>query len=291
MVMSLAFGSLCSFGTSAHAGQVILAPPPECVTRTAMAPLTPLPSWAFVVNFDVIERRDNGDEYPVGCLIVWRTPFNPTDFVRVDTCDVFGGTVTFTSQRATFGGGHVRCEVNIKQLMAGLTLAVSISDKVEFPPFELIGVGRLDAPTPVHPFGNPVMYYAPAQTGEPSVGLFIPPSAIDVFGIASVFNDITNAPTIGFAPGASDQTWSAKHELLDDGSYQVAHSRDFVQVERYAPRPIVDIWTNGGTFWIGGSPLGPAFDGALDEAIADPADRAGPTADLKFDVFVPVVMR
>jgi hypothetical protein len=293
--MAMALGSVGGFGntppTPTHAGLGILPPPPECATRTPLSPLTPLPSWAFVVNFDMIERRDNGNEYPVGCIIVWRTPFNPTDFIRVDTCDVFDGMVTFSGGRATFGGGHIRCDVNIKASMAALSPTVFISDKVEFPPFELIGVGKVNAPTTPHPFGNPVMYYRPTPSTEPPVGLFVPALVVDVFGLASVFNNFTHEPITGFPTSADDQTWSAKHELLPDDTYQVVHARDFVQSDRYAPRPIVDIWTNGGTFWIGGSPVGPSFDGSLDEAIADPADRAGPTGELKYEVLVPMVMR
>lgn len=268
------------------------APPPECVTLTPLAPLL-APSWAFVMNFDVIRTRSNNVRYPVGCLIVWRVPFNPSDYISIDACEAFGA-VSFAGGQATFSGGDVRCSVNVKAALAALDPPLIINAEEPYPPFEVVGVGDIRPPTTPHPYSNPIAFYQPDMAGAPPVGLFVPaPIANDVFTIKSYFNGVDNLDdNVGFPAGLGAQTWSAKHRPMQ-GSYEVEHARNWIVLSTFFPRPLVSLRTDGALIYVGGSPLGPGFDGVLDEVIVDPPDRSGPTAagENATAVWLPVVRR
>ena len=266
------------------------APPPECITQTRLSPLL-VPAWAFVMNFDVIRTRNNGAQYPVGCLIAWRAPFTPTDYVSIETCEVFG-QVTFGGGQAQFNGGDVRCAVNVKAALEALNPPLIIAAEEPYPPFEIIGVGRIIPPTTPHPYSNPIAYYRPYAVNALPAGLFVPAIAgNDVYTIKSYFNGTDNLDVnVRFLAGPSTETWTAKHQPLPNG-YQVQHTRDWNTLSTFFPRPLVLLRTDGATIYIGGSPLGPGFDGTLDEAIVDPPDRSGPTGMADHVTWVPVAMR
>src|SRR5262245_59641231 len=69
--------------------------PPDCATRTVVRPLI-IPSWVFVMNFEVIQGGN-----PLGCLIVFRSPRTPTHTISV-ACNVFGAGVVFGGGQALF---------------------------------------------------------------------------------------------------------------------------------------------------------------------------------------------
>lgn len=265
------------------------APPPECVTQTPIQPLL-VPSWAFVMNFDVIRTRTNNVKYPVGCLVVWRAPINPTDYISIDTCDAFG-PVSFAGGQGTFTGGDVRCPVNVQAALAALNPPVNIGAEEPYPPFEIVGMGDIRPPTTPHPYSNPIAYYQPDVAGALPVGLFVPaPNVNDVYTIMSYFNGVINLDgNIGFPAGLGAQTWSAKHQPMQ-GSYQVEHAQNWVTLSTFFPRPLVSLRTDGALIYVGGSPLGPGFDGVLDEVIVDPPDKAGPTST-SYASWLPIAIR
>lgn len=266
------------------------APPPECATKLPIKPLL-VPSWAFVVNFEVIQLKQNNTPYPVGCLIVWRAPFNPSDYVSIDTCEVFGA-VSFGGGQAVFAGGDVRCRVNVKAALAALSPPVDINAEEPYPPFEIAGLGEIRAPTPPHPYSNPLAYYQPDAADGLPVGLFVSTAnrANDVYTLLSHFNGINNLDdSVGFPAGPGQQTWSAKHQAMQ-GGYRVEHFHNFLLLSTFSPRPLVSLRTDGATVYVGGSPLGPGFDGALDEVIVDPPDKIGPSQN-GYSTWGPMTMR
>ncbi|MCS6847816.1 MAG: hypothetical protein RMN52_08890 [Anaerolineae bacterium] len=264
--------------------------PPECATKTVLSPLL-APSWAFVMNFDVIGTRADGTQYPVGCLIAWRRPFVATDYITIESCQAFGA-VSFGGGQALFNGGHVRCTVNVKAALAALSPPLVIGAEEPYPPFEIIGAGLIFPPTTPHPYGNPVAYYQPNAAGAKPAGLFIP--AVNVNGmytIKSYFNGIDNVDdNVRFLSSQTPQTWTAKHQPLPEG-YRVQHALDWSVINIFFPRPLVSLRTDGATIYVGGSPLGPSFDGILDEAIVDPPDRSGPTAFTNYTTYAPIAVR
>lgn len=266
-------------------------PPPECVTKTVLSPLL-APSWAFVLNFDVIRTRADGTQYPVGCLIAWRRPFFATDYVSIESCQVFGA-VSFGSGQALLAGGDVRCAVNVKGSLGALDPPLVIGAEEPYPPFEIIGVGFIFPPTTPHPYSNPIAYYKPEAAGAKPAGLFVPTinNLNDVYTIKSYFNGIDNQDNnLRFQGLQLPQTWTAKHQPLPEG-YRVQHTLDWSVVSTFFPRPLVSLRTDGATIYVGGSPLGPGFDGILDEAIVDPPDRSGPTDFTNYVTYAPIAVR
>jgi hypothetical protein len=265
-------------------------PPPECVTKTVLSPLL-APSWAFVVNFDVIRTRADGTQYPVGCLIAWRRPFVATDYISIESCQVFGA-VSLVGGQGLFNGGNVRCAVNVKAALAALDPPLVIGAEEPYPPFEIIGVGLIFPPTPPHPYSNPVAYYQPTFADAEPAGLFIPAISVnDVYTIKSYFNGIDNVDNnVRFLAGQTLQTWTAKHQPLPEG-YRVQHTLNWNVISTFFPRPLVSLRTDGATIYVGGSPLGPSFDGILDEAIVDPPNRSGPTGFTDYVTYTPIAMR
>lgn len=266
-------------------------PPPECVTKTVLSPLL-APSWAFVLNFDVIRTRADGTQYPVGCLIAWRRPFFATDYVSIESCQVFGA-VSFGSGQALLAGGDVRCAVNVKGSLEALDPPLVIGAEEPYPPFEIIGVGFIFPPTTPHPYSNPIAYYKPEAADAKPAGLFVPTinNLNDVYTIKSYFNGIDNQDNnLRFQGLQLPQTWTAKHQPLPEG-YRVQHTLDWSVVSTFFPRPLVSLRTDGATIYIGGSPLGPGFDGILDEAIVDPPDRSGPTGFTNYVTYAPIAVR
>ena len=248
-------------------------PPPECVTLTPLSPLI-VPSWVFVMNFDVISPTVPSPT-PIGCILVFRTPGVATDFISVP-CDVFGAVSFPVPGQALFAGGNVRCDVNVMNELATLHPPIALNDTAQYPYFELIGTGVLTVPAPIiDPFGNPIVYYQPLSATMPAAGLFAPAIFPDTFVMTSLFNGITNIGTVPYPqPAGSPHTWVAKHSGFV--TYTVTHVLDGSVLQTYSPRQPVLFWQNGGVFWFGGTPTGPAYYGTLDEAIVDPPDSGRP---------------
>jgi hypothetical protein len=255
-----------------------VALPPECVTRTSIRPVA-IPSWVFVMNFNVIQAGN-----PLGCVMVFRLPRTPTDTIPVP-CNVVGAGVTFAGGQGNFNGGHVRCPVNLKIEFAALSPTLALTQSYDYPYFTIVGVGRIAFSNIVtQTFSNPVAYYAPDNPSAPPVGLFVPLSqTVSVAVINSLFNGVANVGTSPFqvaAAGGPLQTWGAKHDGAGE-TYTVTHLLGDVVNQTFSPRAPVTFWVDGGTFAIGGSPLGPSFIGVLDEVIVDPPD-GGPPPGLRF---------
>jgi hypothetical protein len=149
-------------------------------------------------------------------------------------------------------------------------------------------VGRLE-PTAItnQPFSNPIVHYAPGDSGAPDLGFFVPLSYTPSAAVlTSIFNGITNTGsvlvqlTVG---GGASQTFSIRHSGVGE-EYTVTHAYNGSTVQAFSPRGPVTFWTAGGIFRIGASPYGPPFRGALDEVVVDPPDGGIPP------LFIPVAM-
>jgi hypothetical protein len=256
--------------------------PPECATRTVVRPLI-IPSWVFVMNFDVIQAGN-----PLGCLIVFRAPRTPTHTISV-ACNVIGASVAFNSGQALFNGGHVRCPVNLKTEFAALSPTLTLTQSYDYPYFTITGVGRIEPNNVItQPFGNPIAFYMPSVPSAPPVGLFVPLSnSSSMAVITSLFNGIPNIGTVPFqiTAGGLSQTWGVKH-IGAGMTYTVTHLLGDAVNQTFSPRDPVSFWVDGGVFWVGGSSLGPPFSGVLDEVIVDPPD-GGPPPGL---MFLPIVV-
>jgi hypothetical protein len=255
--------------------------PPECLTRTVVRPLA-VPSWVFILNFDVIQAGN-----PLGCLMVFRAPRTPTDTISVP-CNVIGAGVAIGGGQGTFNGGHVRCPVNLKTEFAALSPTLTLTQSYDYPYFTIAGLGRIEPSAVItHPFGNPIAFYTPSSPSATPVGLFVPLSnTSSIAVITSLFN---GTPNIGTAPfpitaGGPLQTWGVKH-IGDGKTYTVTHLLGTAVNQTFAPRDPVAFWVDGGVFWFGGSPLGPPFRGVLEEVIIDPPD-GGPPPGLAFLAFL-----
>lgn len=257
--------------------------PPECATKTRIVPRTP--GWAFVMNF---EAFDNGS--PKGCLVLYRVVYAPTDFVPV-TCKAVGA-VSFISGKGNFNGGHVYCDINIKQTLAALNPPAVMTDTATYPYFTIVAAGTLSSNISLSVHANPLGMYVPATTTAPALGMNIPLSAAQTSEILSHFNGVTNTTAVRLATGVP-YTFTVEHDGGPD-VYTTTHYLDNKIISQFTPRAPVTFFANGGTFWIGHDPAaGESFLGTLDEVIFDPPDGGRPPlyASSQVLLFAPVVLK
>ncbi len=264
--------------------------PAACVSKTRIVPRTP--GWVFVVNFDVFE---NGA--PMGCLMLYRVVYAPTDFVPLP-CKTEGvvNQVTYGGGKAVLnGGGFIRCSINIKQQLAALTPPAVVSDTAAYPYFTIVGVGSITITTgiPGDPYGNPIGYYRP-DDGSAGLGLFAAILSNDQH-MVSAFNGVTNTTTQTRILSGVTYSFTVLHDGGPD-SFTTTHYLDSTVVGQYTPRAPVNFYTNGGAFWIGVAPpkLGITYRGTLDEVIFDPPDGGQPPSaqlNQQFLSFTPITLR
>ena len=270
--------------------------PPECVTESVFDPPS-LPTWAFIVNFEVISGSA-----PVGCLAVYNAA--PPDVYYPIPCHTVG-TVDYFNGFGLFKGGRVECPVNLQTYLT----SPPISNTQEV--LMMQGVGRL-SPSEVSTssYRSPIVYYSPtlATTGT---GLFLRASATR-FEISGQFrtrlNNINFEQALGVSvftttvSNALAQTWQSiywRRRMLPDTFTTVWHTVNGGPPDDLlsGPQNPVSFRSDGGTFIVGGSPLGPNLLGTLEEIIVDPAGGSQPPKVpsvvplTKFDIFLPLVQR
>ena len=263
--------------------------PAACVSKTRIVPRTP--GWVFVLNFDVFDA--SAPPNPVGCMLLYRVVYAPTDFVSLPCKTV--GQVTYGGGRAALNGGYIYCGINIKQQLAALTPPAVVSDTASYPYFTIVGVGSVTITTGVgsDPYSNPIGYYKPNDPGSPGLGLFVPILPNDQ-QMVSTFNGVTNTVTQTRITTGPTYTFTVVH---DGGPevYTTTHYLDDKVIGQFTPRSAVNFYTNGGAFWIGVAPqnLATTYRGTLDEVIFDPPDGGKPPSfnHDQFLSFTPLTMR
>ncbi len=276
--------------------QGVMVTPPECVTESLFNPPS-LPTWAFIVNFEVISGSA-----PLGCLAVYNAA--PPDVFYPIPCHTVG-SVAYFNGFGLFQGGRVECPVNLQTYLT----SPPISNTLEV--LMMQGVGRL-SPSEVSTssYRSPIVYYSPtlATTGT---GLFLRASATR-FEISGQFRTRINNTNFEQALGVSvftttvsnalAQTWRSTYwrkRMLPDTFVTVLHEVNGGQQDNLltGPQNPVSFRSDGGTFIVGGSPLGPNLLGTLEEIIVDPAGGSQPPKVpgvvplTKFDIFLPLVQR
>ncbi|HQY24427.1 MAG TPA: hypothetical protein PLL45_06090 [Thermoflexales bacterium] len=274
----------------------VVVTPPECVTESLFAPPA-LPTWAFIVNFEVISGSA-----PLGCLAVYNAA--PPDVFYPIPCHTVG-SVAYFNGFGLFQGGRVECPINLQTYVT----SPPISNTLEV--IMMQGVGRL-SPTEASTssFRSPIVYYSPtlAATGT---GLFLRASATR-FEISGQFRTRLNNTNFEQALGVSvftttvsnalAQTWQSiywRRRMLPDTFTTVWHTVNGGPPDDLlsGPQNPVSFRSDGGTFIVGGSPLGPNLLGTLEEIIVDPAGGSQPpkVASVvplsKYDIFLPLVQR
>lgn len=268
-------------GTTARAaGDAI---PAECASKTRIVPRTP--GWVFVVNFDVLDGTS-----PRGCLLLYRVVVAPTDFVPV-ACKAVGA-VSFAGGKGDFNGGHVFCNINIKQTLAALNPPATMTDTATYPYFTIVAAGTLSSNVSLSAHANPIGMYVPQTTTVPALGMNIPLRAAQTSQMLSHFNGVTNTTAIRLATGVP-YTFTVEHDGVPD-VYTTTHYLNNSILSQFTPRAAVTFFANGGTFWIGHDPAaGETFLGTLDEVIFDPPDGGRPPlfAQNQVLVFAPAVVK
>ena len=270
--------------------------PPECVTESLFNPPS-LPTWAFIVNFEVISGSA-----PLGCLAVYNAA--PPDVFYPIPCHTVG-PVAYFNGFGLFQGGRVECPVNLQTYLT----SPPISNTLDV--IMMQGVGRL-SPSEVSTssYRSPIVYYSPtlAATGT---GLFLRAS-VDHSVISGQFRTRINGfnyeqslgPAIFTTTVSNDlaQTWRStywRQRVPADTFLTVRHDINGAQHDTVTggPQVPVSFRSDGGVFIVGGSPLGPNLMGTLEEIIVDPAGGSEPPKVpsvvplSKVDIFLPLVQR
>jgi hypothetical protein len=305
--LTTALALLVSVGAPAPAAAVEAPPdrmplgvavtPPECVTESLFNPPS-LPTWAFIVNFEVISGSA-----PLGCLAVYNAVL--PDVYYPIPCHTIG-SVAYFNGFGLFQGGRVECPINLQTYLTSPPISNTLDAIM------MQGVGRL-SPSEVStsPYRSPVVFYTPtlAVTGT---GLFLRATVTNAL-ITGQFrtrvNNVNFEASLGPQPFTTTvtstlgQTWTStywKRRNQADTFLTVLNEVNGFAVGlplTSGPQIPANFRSDGGTFIVGGSPLGPNLLGTLEEIIVDPAGGsqppkvAGVVPLTKVDVFLPLVQR
>jgi hypothetical protein len=268
-----------------------LAVPPECTTRTKLDTGIPR-AWVFIVNFRVAQA---------GCMLAYDLS-GPDKFIGFkpmpDVCETVGD-VRFFRGKAFFHGGYIKCQINIKDAVNDIVGRPMLTETAQLEGFYMIGRGVLSPTVAISPArSNLIMSYQPDNLAKPGVSMsvFVTSTQPNRAQILAAFN--------GNLHGSAE--CSVDFDNMPEQVWGVTRVNG--QVKFWAggeavcgfPRPRIELWQDGGTFYIGGGPAGGAFLGWMEEAIMDPFDGSGPPGrlgnnplepDEGYAVFAPAIVR
>ncbi len=273
----------------------VTLPPPECATKSVHNPPS-LPSWAFIMNFEVISGSA-----PLGCLAVFNAA--PPNVYFPIPCHSTGA-VTYFHGFGLFQGGRVECPINLQTYLTSPPISNTQATLM------MQGVGRL-APTEVStsPYRSPIVFYTPtlAATGT---GLFLRGAisgSLQVGTFRTVVKDglYEKSPAHPFTTTLANSralTWRTTYWKSRQFTDTFASVQNLINGAAWEIIPAgtqvpISFRADGGTFIVGGSPLGPNLRGTLDEIIVDPAGgHEPPIADIEVPltlslVFMPIIGR
>ena len=261
----------------------VTLPPPECITKSIHNPPS-LPSWAFIVNFEVISGSA-----PLGCLAVFNA--SPPDVYFPIPCHAIGA-VTYFHGFGLFQGGRVECPINLRTYLTSPPIS-NTQDTLM-----MQGVGRL-SPTEVStsPYRSPIVFYTPtlAATGT---GLFLRAAISGSLQVGAFLTAVKDGfyekslahPFTTTLANSRAQTWRSTYWKMRVAGGTFASVQNLINGADWEIIPAgtqvpISFRADGGTFIVGGSPLGPNLRGTLDEIIVDPAGGHEPPIS---DIEVPL---
>ncbi len=249
---------------------------PECQTKhLAFYPHGPTEYyWAWVANFEV-----NGKGQTTSCVMLFQTGNpNPVGSAQVPCMAEPADGVTFSAGKAIFRGGHLKCDVNLKQLLPQLAPieGLSVESHYDYNNILIAVAGTVDSKKTSA--ANPVLVYKSAKGASGDLTLALPTTRQGV-GLTSIMNGTSYGVAQGstLASAAKSTTlWQVHYLPRGDSQAQVKLSVGNRQLGLSKPVAPVRFHMDGGTFYIGGMPNGPHFIGTLDEVVVDPPDGGRP---------------
>jgi hypothetical protein len=269
------------------------AVPTACITKTEILPKEP--GWAFVVNFDAFADPTS----PRGCLVVWRVAnFRPTEYV-LTTCKTqgpSGGVVYPGDGKAQFAGGHITCDINIKEMLTSLTPPVPTVNVEFYKFFTIIAPGQLGIRQQGVSSVNTIAHYRPSNPEEPDISLYVSLGS-NGGNIASTSNFYTRTGKF-----LNESILNARQPFTFAMAYDgiipiltATHYLTDTAIETFNETSPVRFWANGGTVWIGASSTltNALLTGTFEEFILDPPDGGAPpppaARNLRYyELFMPV---
>jgi hypothetical protein len=289
LLLSLGNGDVFGAGAGADVGvglEVHAAPvarpsamqlPPECTTKTRLDKSPIDRAWVFIVNFRVQHT---------GCVIVYDRAL-PNALIGYkslpNACQKFGD-VRVAFGKALFVDGYIACQVNIMEAVNAISGTTPITETMVTEGFYMLGRGVITPTkqlTPLH--SNLVVGYDPDNPAYSNVSLRVivthtnPPSkTADAQMVAFFNNNIhTNDDCAIRINGPQEQMWTFTR---NGGNLKMwLNSSEICAAPK--PRPRIEFWQDGGTFYIGGNPHGNRFLGILEEVVVDPYDGTSPPND------------
>lgn len=287
----MAVPRVASAASQASERQQAISVPPECTTRTKLD-VGIKRAWVFIVNFRVGQA---------GCMLVYDVS-GPDKFIGFkplpNACEAVGN-VRFFRGKAFFNGGYVKCQVNIMDAVNDVAGRSMLTETADLEGFYMIGRGVLSPTLAITPSrGNLVMSYQPDHPAKPgvSMGMVVTSTQPNRAQMFATFNGNLhgNPNCIVNFDELPEQVWGVTR--VNNTVKFWAGGDELCGF----PRPRIELWQDGGTFYIGGSPAGGAFMGWMEEAVMDPFDGSGPPGrqgnnplepDEGYGVFTPIIVR
>jgi hypothetical protein len=295
MMLALGFAPLAAtkiaYARTPMAEQQQIVVPPECTTRTKLDVGIPR-AWVFIVNFRVAQA---------GCMLVYDLS-GPDKFIGFkplpNACEAVGD-VRFFRGKAFFNGGYVKCDVNIKDAVNDIVGRPMLTETANLDGFYMIGRGVLSPTVVISPArSNLVMSYQPDNPAKPGVSMsvFVTSTQPNTAQMLTAFNgNLHSSPACTFNfDGLPEQVWGFTR--VNSTVKFWAGGDELCNF----PRPRIELWQDGGTFYIGGGPAGGAFLGWMEEAVMDPFDGSGPPGrlgnnplepDEGYGAYAPIIVR
>jgi hypothetical protein len=190
--------------------------------------------------------------------------------------------IKFFDGKAQLTGGYIRCDVNVRDTLSTLNPPIEISEVENYRYYTIIAIAALSETSKYSDYSNPVGYYMPSNSTYPGNGLFLPWSP-NGLNMTSIFNDVVNVSLTDLELN-NFYTFTAEHDdglvvPIDSSTvFTATHEISDKVVGVFSPRDRVNVWTDGGVFWVGASPRDSekTFIGTFEEVIFDPTDIGRP---------------
>ena len=225
--------------------------------------------WAWVANFEV-----NGQDKTTSCVMLFKSgQVKPVGSAQVMCVAEPAGSVTFKDGKATFRGGHLRCDIDLVKLLPAIEKGLVVDKFYDYNDILIAAAGTVGAGQ--RSASNPVVIYKSKEQQTDDFGMYLPMSRNSV-NLKGLMNGTVVSNSKPQAKSSATTLWMIHYVPEGETQAQVNLLAGKNRLTLSKPVPSLRLHMNGGTFYVGGSPKDSHFTGTLDEVVVDPYDGGRP---------------